>query len=346
MLLTKKNLHRLEPNLNFVFPIISSPSVSRQCRLQSNIETNGFRSLQEGEEVEFDLVIGDDEKKKAYRVTGPARAPPLVSFKKEKINISPATFFTHKFFLLNFSQQGSMMDPSRMAFSVGRGMAMPPFDASSYPPGAPPFVRTPPAFGHLHHQQQQQQQNQQQQGSPLGSSGHGGTGSTGQGPMAQPVFYPPMPSPEAAAYMGYFAMAGPAPGGGGGGGGYPGGPPAGPGAYPGGPMFGRGRGQYFPGGRNWAGARPPPPGQPGFSSGLQVVVHNLPWDCTWQQLRDAFQEIGEIERADVVFDSRGRSRGFGIVRFPDRESAELAAEKMNNGTIGGRVVSVRLDRFA
>lgn len=40
----------------------------------------------------------------------------------------------------------------------------------------------------------------------------------------------------------------------------------------------------------------------------QVVVHNLPWDCTWQQLKDAFAECGEIDRADVVFDSRGRSR--------------------------------------
>jgi hypothetical protein len=296
------------------------PSIS----LQSNIETNGFRSLQEGEEVEFDLVIGDDEKKKAYRVTGPGGAPPL----------------------------GSMVDPSRLAFSAaGRGMAMRPFDASAYPPGAPPYVHTPPAaYGHQQHHLQQHQshnQQQQQQGSPLGSGGSGGHGSSGagQGPMTQPGFYPPMPSAEA--YMaGYYAMAGPAPGGGGGGGGggYPGGPPGGPG-YPG-QMFGRGRGQYFPGGRNWAGARPPPPGQPGFSSGLQVVVHNLPWDCTWQQLRDAFQEIGEIERADVVFDSRGRSRGFGIVRFPDRESAVMAAEKMNNGTIGGRVVSVRLDRFA
>jgi RNA recognition motif. (a.k.a. RRM, RBD, or RNP domain) len=235
-----------------------------------------------------------------------------------------------------------MMDPSRMAFSAGRGMAMRPFDAAAYPPGAAPFVHTPPA-AYAHHQQQQQQQ---QQGSPLGSSGRGSTG-TGQGPMTQPGFYPPMPSPEAAYMAGYYAMQGPAPPGGGavaGVGGYPGGP-GNPGAYPG-PMFGRGRGQYFPGGRNWAGARPPPPGQPGFSSGLQVVVHNLPWDCTWQQLRDAFQDCGEIERADVVFDSRGRSRGFGIVRFPDRESAELAAEKMNNGTIGGRVVSVRLDRFA
>jgi hypothetical protein len=133
-------------------------------------------------------------------------------------------------------------------------------------------------------------------------------------------------------------------------------------------VYPRGRGGFFPGGKNWAGARPPPPGQPGFSSGLQVrhglagrqnnrahithststtascspaadvglaairpgcqrshshlcprprpalpftlqvVVHNLPWDCTWQQLKDAFNDCGEIERADVVFDSRGRSR--------------------------------------
>lgn len=236
------------------------------------------------------------------------------------------------------------MDPSRMAFSAGRGMAMRPFDAAGYPPGATPYVNTPPA-AYAHTQQQQHhhhQQQQQQQGSPLGSSGRGASvalGTSQGGPMTQPGFYPPMPSPEAAYMAGYYAMAA-APGSGG----YPGGPGSG-GPYPG-QMYARGRGQYFPGGRNWAGARPPPPGQPGFSSGLQVVVHNLPWDCTWQQLRDAFQECGEVERADVVFDSRGRSRGFGIVRFPNPESAELAAEKMNNSTIGGRVVSVRLDRFA
>lgn len=39
-------------------------------------------------------------------------------------------------------------------------------------------------------------------------------------------------------------------------------------------------------------------------------------------------------------------RGFGIVRFPNKEAAEEAVEKMNNATIGGRVVSVRIDRFA
>jgi hypothetical protein len=47
-------------------------------RLQSNIETTGYRSLKEGEEVEFDLVVADDGKKKAFRVTGPDGAPPQV----------------------------------------------------------------------------------------------------------------------------------------------------------------------------------------------------------------------------------------------------------------------------
>ena len=192
-----------------------------------------------------------------------------------------------------------------------------PYGDPGYPPGASPYS----PGGYPPPQQQQQQP---------------GSGGRGVPPPPSPgAYYPPLPSPEAAAYMaGYYPMPPPA----GPGGGY-----APPGPYP---MFPRGRGQFFPGGRNWAGARPPPPGQPGFSSGLQVVVHNLPWDCTWQQLKDAFGDCGDIERADVVFDSRGRSRGFGIVRFPTREAAEEAVAKMNNATIGGRVVSVRLDRFA
>lgn len=41
---------------------------------------------------------------------------------------------------------------------------------------------------------------------------------------------------------------------------------------------------------------------------VQVVVHNLPWNTTWQQLKDAFVDTGMIERADVIIDSSGRSR--------------------------------------
>ena len=41
----------------------------------------------------------------------------------------------------------------------------------------------------------------------------------------------------------------------------------------------------------------------------QVVVHNLPWSCTWQNLKDAFAaNTQNIERADVIADTSGRSR--------------------------------------
>ena len=50
----------------------------RHACAQSNIDTSGFRSLKEGEEVEFDLVVGEDGKKKAFHVTGPDGAPPQV----------------------------------------------------------------------------------------------------------------------------------------------------------------------------------------------------------------------------------------------------------------------------
>lgn len=51
------------------------------------------------------------------------------------------------------------------------------------------------------------------------------------------------------------------------------------------------------------------------------------------------------QRPPVMFHAAA-CRGFGIVRFPTKQAAELAVNTMNNTTIGGRVVSVRIDRFA
>ena len=122
----------------------------------------------------------------------------------------------------------------------------------------------------------------------------------------------------------------------------------------------------------------------------QVVVHNLPWSCTWQNLKDAFAaNTQNIERADVIADTSGRSRyshtcaqqikvsillgdryavhgpwmhagrrffsnarllhacrGFGTVRYSSSEDAQGAAQIMNGAEIGGRTVTVRIDRFA
>ncbi len=39
-------------------------------------------------------------------------------------------------------------------------------------------------------------------------------------------------------------------------------------------------------------------------------------------------------------------RGFGTVRFVTKEDANAVCEKLNNSTLEGRTISVRIDRFA
>ena len=82
------------------------------------------------------------------------------------------------------------------------------------------------------------------------------------------------------------------------------------------------------------------------TDGLQIVVHNLPWSMQWQQLKDLSEPYGEVQRADIITDSYGRSRGFGTVRFGTKEEAQKAIDGMNETEIEGRPVSVRLDKYA
>lgn len=51
------------------------------CQSQSNINSQGFRSLREGEPVEFNVEAGPDGRSKAVNVTGPAGAAPQVIWK-------------------------------------------------------------------------------------------------------------------------------------------------------------------------------------------------------------------------------------------------------------------------
>eukprot|EP00882_Tetradesmus_deserticola_P000937 GHRQ01001017.1.p1 GENE.GHRQ01001017.1~~GHRQ01001017.1.p1 ORF type:complete len:269 (+),score=83.22 GHRQ01001017.1:156-962(+) len=227
---------------------------------QTSIQAEGFRSLREGEEVEYDVEEGNDGRTKAVKVTGPEGAAPQGAPRRSSYRSAAA---------------GSAVGAATVGAyrGNGRGRAAPMPMAYGYGYGAYDY--------------------------------YGGYG-------AYPAYgYPP---------RAMYGMRG---------------------------VGGRGRAGRFPG---RAGGRAGymqgmPGGQAGESSGLQVVVHNLPWTTTWQQLKDTFKEW-KVERADVVYDSWGKSRGFGTVRFSSKEDAESACTKLNNTEYEGRTITVRLDRFA
>jgi len=81
-----------------------------------------------------------------------------------------------------------------------------------------------------------------------------------------------------------------------------------------------------------------------FSSGLQLVVHNVPWSVTSDRLLDTFQEFAPVD-AEIMYDELGRSRGYGVVKFDNKEKAEQALETLHMTELDGRNIMVRYDRY-
>jgi len=71
-------------------------------------------------------------------------------------------------------------------------------------------------------------------------------------------------------------------------------------------------------------------------------VKNIPWSVTWQQLKDAFREFGSITRADIPQDRKGRSLGYGFVRFEREKDALSAIDNMDGAAFNGRKITVKL----
>jgi hypothetical protein len=66
----------------------------------------------------------------------------------------------------------------------------------------------------------------------------------------------------------------------------------------------------------------------GDSSEVSLYVGNIPWDLSWQDLKDAFGEY-DCVFSDVGEIRNGRARGFGIVKVPNMGSAKRAIKEMN-----------------
>jgi RNA recognition motif-containing protein len=84
----------------------------------------------------------------------------------------------------------------------------------------------------------------------------------------------------------------------------------------------------------------------GEPSGFQICVQGIPWKYTWKELKDLFAEIGEVERADVMFAPDGRSKGWGTVRFTTTDAATEAIARFHGAQHDGRTLTVFLDKKA
>lgn len=74
---------------------------------------------------------------------------------------------------------------------------------------------------------------------------------------------------------------------------------------------------------------------------MKIYAGNLSYNTADDDLRQAFEEFGSVETADVIIDrSTGRSKGFGFVEMPDENEAKAAIEGLNGKDFMGRTVNV------
>jgi len=74
---------------------------------------------------------------------------------------------------------------------------------------------------------------------------------------------------------------------------------------------------------------------------MNIYVGNLPYDLTKDELKDVFQQYGEVTSVNIITDKMtGRSKGFGFVEMSDDAKAKEAIGKVDGYSFKGRNLKV------
>lgn len=74
---------------------------------------------------------------------------------------------------------------------------------------------------------------------------------------------------------------------------------------------------------------------------MNIYVGNLPYSTNDDELRQMFEEFGDVASAKVIMDREsGRSRGFGFVEMATSDAGAKAIEGLNGQDMGGRKLTV------
>jgi len=72
-----------------------------------------------------------------------------------------------------------------------------------------------------------------------------------------------------------------------------------------------------------------------------IYVGNLPYASTEGELRELFEQFGQVNSAKIIMDRQsGRSKGFGFVEMEDGAQADEAIQSLNGSEFGGRRIVV------
>lgn len=78
---------------------------------------------------------------------------------------------------------------------------------------------------------------------------------------------------------------------------------------------------------------------------MNIYVANLNYKIQDENLRELFEEYGEVSSAKVISDREtGQSRGFGFVEMPDENDGLTAIEELDGIEVQGRAIKVNKAR--
>lgn len=78
---------------------------------------------------------------------------------------------------------------------------------------------------------------------------------------------------------------------------------------------------------------------------MNIYVGNLPYNVVEDDLREIFEEYGEVTSVKIISDKlTGRSKGFGFVEMDADQEAKKAIEELNNAELSGRNIKVNESR--
>jgi len=79
-----------------------------------------------------------------------------------------------------------------------------------------------------------------------------------------------------------------------------------------------------------------------LETGTKVLVTNLDYGVSEDDLKELFEQCGEIKRVRIRYDKAGRSQGSGEVVFAKRSDASDAIRKYNTVELDGKPMNVSL----